>query len=341
MDTAEKDLYVKPYEYNAFADYVCKNHPDYEAWVTSHYIQLCGLDNSVAEQKGFVDYLAGNIFGRISLLNITDYSEEKVDNREHMINVFDCGLRMNHSFYLFLDHYAIKGMEEYGESHNIHDILLVDHTDDEYIYIENVGGKLKKRKLLKSDFVDAYYCHNNSCTFELSANMKARYSFDINVFLTSLDEYLNSLPPKDLQIYFDETDFFSEEFFEGKAKKTCCYGINSFNVAAKALCEAERLGYRADYRMIYILMEHSINLSRKVSYLSKEGYVNEDDAKLLIQELSQVSAAIRLCLYKTIKYDLDLKGGVANDIADKLIWAKNIEYNALLKLTDAINMSKP
>ncbi|SFU54238.1 hypothetical protein [Butyrivibrio sp. M55] len=328
----EIQTYVKTFQYLAFADYLIKDHPCYEDWKNNNYINLYGFEGG----RAAVDYCSGHLFGAFPLLNHIDRSDEINNDYEKFKETVLKGTEVGKAFYFNVDHYYIKNYSEYGTKHIVHDILLVKRICDGFECIENIYGFLKKTVIEEDDLLRAFSRNKDKCVFELFSNDKKSFSFDYQEFTHMLDDYVNSTDISDhKEIYFHQSGFFSNDFFGDRFKEGTVYGINVYDFIIGCIEKSVGKNEMVDFRLVFILLEKNTNLSEKIRYIKKKGYISGSIDELE-DELLEICKALKKIVYLVIMYDTSFNKKYITGIGQLLKELKDQEYevyNNILKLS--------
>ena len=329
------DFYVQPYQYNAFADLIIQKHPDYNAYVNNNFIQIIGM-NSINEDIGiFVDYLCGNVYGRLPLLNVTDYSYLKNKDKQQTIQLIKNGLKGNKKYYLFLDHFYIENTTEYQKRHFQHDILLLSNENGFFRYLENVNGYILEYVIEEKNFFYNFYSHNNSHIFELTYNTNERYYFELDRFLQMLNDYTYGNKVNNMKLYLPECGFYSNNFFDGRINRIDHWGINVYDIIAQRTSNSVKNHSFIDYRAYYIMFEKNQNLIKKLDYCIKERHIRNYDFATEKKQLKELCTDLQNMMYRAIKYNYrshQLKG--IEKLATEVLEIKKTEQQILKNIID-------
>lgn len=295
------DFYVKPFQYNAFADYVIRNHPNYVEWTNNNYIQLAAKDILEADLE--VDYFCGSVFGKIPLMSMIDHYEIRRYDGQEAYDIIVLGLEKGFKYYLFLDHFYIKSSQFFQKRHHVHDVLVVGRTDGMINFLENTDGFIRKFEISESEFLSSYLSHDNYCTFELNANNDVKYAFSIERFENMLNEYAFGIDSSvNSDQYLDNNGYYSKEFFEAKFERINCWGVNVYDSISRKTIELAKQKKFVDYRWYYLVMEKNNILCKKLDYCKKRGYIGEIESDLVSQRLNELSNEIKKNMNRVVKY---------------------------------------
>lgn len=302
------EFYIQPYQYNAFADKVIREHPDYEDWVNNNYIQLVGNAVLETDVHSTVEYFSGTTFGKLPLLNIVDLSKrrEKMvteEDRENLLNDIFEALSNKNDLYLHFDHYYVKNSEYYMKEHMVHDVLVFDYTGETVSYYENVGGMYTKFVIDKEEFITAYLGNDNAMTYVLSCNKEFRYKFDLERFVTMIEDYaLGNDSRENKELYLYEDGFFSDDFYTMKESGEKNFGVEVYKTVRDYSLNYKETSVGLDYRMYFTLFEHNRRMIEKLNYCCEKGYINFEDFKNEIEELGEITNTLYQILAKVIQY---------------------------------------
>lgn len=305
------EFYTQPYQYNAFADYVIKDHPDYEDWTQNNYVQLIGDAEIDKEANSTIEYFTGTVFGKLPMLHIQDIAKRKrkalklntPEAKEELADYILKAVSKKKCAYLFFDHYHIKSSESYMKEHMKHDVMIVDYSDDKVTYFENVGGMYTKLVIDKEEFMAAYFGNDDACTFILSPNRKFSYRFDIDRFITMLEDYTYA---KDSRVhedmYLTYEGFVSKDFWPLKEKGSKNFGINTYETVKNYSIHYRETKVGFDYRMYYLLFEHDRRMVEKLNYICERGYADFATLGQEISELGELTDSLYQILTKAIQF---------------------------------------
>lgn len=326
------DFYVKPFQYNAFADYVIRKHPNYVEWINNNFIQLVAKD--IPEVDLEVDYLCGNVFGKLPLMSMTDHYEIRKHDGQEEYAVIVHGLEKGFKYYLFLDHFYLKESRFFGARHWIHDVLLIGKKDGRIHFLENTDGFIHEFEVSESEFLSSYLSHDIYCTFELGVNKDEKYDFSIERFGNMLKEYafgIDSLANQDQ--YLANRGYYSKDFFEAKLKEVNCWGVNVYDSISRKTIELANQKQFVDYRWYYLVMEKNDILCKKMDYCQTRGYIGKTESEMLSQRLNALSNEIKKNMNRVVKYTysgFSLKG--IPEIGLKMLEIKEKDFEIYMEL---------
>lgn len=330
----ELELYVKPYQYNAFADYIVREHPDYEEWANNHFIELVGMDQIKEDIPVSVDYLSGNIYGKIPLLSIIDYSYLKNKDKDKVIKLIEEGLSAGKRYYVFIDHFYMKNTKEYQNEHMVHDILLIKNEDGKFYFFENVDGFIDEYEMEKALFWKIFYAHDIECIYELGISEEAEYTFDIGLFRKMIEDYTFA---RDLsgsyKEYLPDCGFYSNEFFDGRLEKITYWGIDVYDIISKKTKVNAKHKEYVDYRCYYILIERNQNMISKLMFCIDRGYIGKESVEDIIERLNNINARIKKNMHRVFKYIYsDFRVSGMDEVADSMQEIKQEEKEVYIDL---------
>ena len=295
------DFYVKPFQYNAFADYVIREHSNYVDWINNNFSQLVATD--IPEADLSVDYFCGTVYGKLPLMSMNEHYEiRKHDGQEEYENIV-IGLGKGYKYYLFLDHYYVRSSQYFEKKHVIHDVLVISKKDEIISFLENTDGFIHKFEITEGEFLRSYLLHENYCTFELSVNNEEKYEFSIDRFGLMIKEYtmgINSINNE--SNYLSEKGYFSKEFYELKVKNANSWGINVYDNISQNTIDLANKKCFVDYRWFYLMMERNENMCNKLKYCKTRGYIGEFECDLTCNKLTIIRNEIKKNMNKVIKY---------------------------------------
>ncbi|MBR5762915.1 MAG: amino acid adenylation domain-containing protein, partial [Lachnospiraceae bacterium] len=345
------EFYTQPYQYNAFADYVIQAHPDYEDWTQNNYIQLIGNAEVDAAANSTIEYFTGTVFGKLPMLKIQDIAKRKKkalkldtpEVKEELADYILGAVSKGKKSYLFFDHYYIKSSEAYLKAHQKHDVMIIDYADDKVSYFENVGGMYTKFVIDKEEFMAAYFGTNDACTFILSPNKKFSYKFDMDRFITMLEDYTyarDSRVNEDMYLTYD--GFVSKDFYGPKDKGIKNFGIKTYETVKKYSLAYKETSIGFDYRMYYLLFEHDRRMVEKLNYCCEHGYADYRTIGKEISELGELTDTLYQILTKAIQFNyVTPTDEQVEEITDRLMEAykrEKVLYEELLnKLCESQN----
>lgn len=331
------NFYVQPYQYNAFADYIIQGHECYEEWINNQFVEMIGMNSIKEDIIITIDYLSGNIYGKMPLLSIIDYSYMKNQDREGSIKKISEGVKSGKKYYVFVDHFYMPNARGYQKRHSVHDVLIIKNEDGIFHYLENVDGFIKEYEIPVDEFFEIFYAHDIECIYELDIDKESKYYFDIKTFRTMLEDYVTGRDVKDhWDIYLDNSGFYSSEFFDARLNQVDYWGINVYDLVAKNVLQHAEKKESIDYRTIYIMQEKNQNLISKLNFCVKRGYLKEEDIQEIVEKLKKICARLGKDVRKIYKYVCS--GFVApgmESIAEDIKISKEEEkeiYNSILDL---------
>ena len=314
----KNNYYVKPYEYNAFADIVISDHQDYKAWNANNYIQVFVTELNNKTKDIYIDYLSGSVYGCIPILKIEDLSPDKINNPQQVYDRIKLGLSQGYVYYTFLNHSYIpfysKDLFDYEE----HDVLINSKNSNEIKYIENLKGEYELYEVNEEKIKESFLNCNNNCVFELKSDKNMRYKFNLDSFIKMLYEYLNSKEPKDESVYFHKNGFYSENFFGEKKSSALAYGIDSYSYIVEYVIKNINQKRNIDYRMFYLLKEHKHNMIDKISYLVQHNYIHKDKAEKLMEQFKNLENRLNTIMHIVMKYNYKLTSNVVDRVVGEI-----------------------
>lgn len=320
------EFYVKPYQFNAFADYVISSHPDYEAWNNNNYIQMIGNAEIEKTVHSTVEYYTGTVFGRLPMLDINDLSKKKEalkteEERENFTNGLLDVINNKHCLYMMSDHYYLSNSEAYQKEHVKHDVLAYEYADGKIGYFESVGGMYGKFSVDAKEFFEAYYGTSDPCTFELSCNEKFSYKFDLKRFTTMLEDYAFARDSRERwNLYICDTGFISPDFYRMKDAGEKCFGVEVFKTVRDYSLNYKETSVGIDYRMYYILFEHDQKMLEKLQYCCEHGYIDPSKIGAEMGRLGELVNELYMLLTKVIQFNyVDPTDEQVKEVVEKLM----------------------
>lgn len=300
---------VKVYQLYSFMESLLQeNHKSYEDWFVMNHNQLGSLRNSRGEI--LMEYLAGTTFGLHPLIEIVDISNEN-DRKEKKLlhDTLIGGLNDDRAWYIHADHYYLPWYPEYQKSHFVHDILIHDYdiTANTFTYMEFVGNEYRNITADWDVLFVALSKHDNKCFHSFRVRTELNYKFDINKFILMLEEYLLGKKPVDLGVYYDLNAYMSEDYYGKKLEMRLKYGIETYESIKEHVCCKVKKGQAVDYHTIYIMLEHKMNMAEKIDYLTRNGYLTQEQKRELLDDLNHIITELKKDLRIVMKYDFTLK----------------------------------
>ena len=314
----KKEYYVQPYEYNAFADAVISEHPDYEAWNMNNYIHTFITNRKHDNGEIYVDYLSGTVFGLIPILKIEDLSPEKLTDPQQIYERVKDGIKHGLVYYTFLDHFYFPFSQEYQRVHDAHDVMICSLNDNNFGYVENIRGAYHLYTVDEEKLRESFLNCKNNCVFELSPDLNNHFEFDIDSFKQMVFDYMNSRKPDDESIYFHENGFYSDGFFEPKKTLTVAYGIDAYALLVEYMSKRVESKQMVDYRGFYLLREHKHNMIGKLEYLVRHNYLDSEKAEKLITDFRNIEHRLNLMMCKVVKYDFKFSADAVEGVAEEM-----------------------
>ena len=330
---------IKVYQLYSFMESILEaNHKDYEDWFVMNHNQLGSLRNSRGEI--LMEYLVGTTFGLHHLIEINNISQKNDrQDKELLHETLVGGLNDDQAWYIHADHYYLPWYPEYQKNHVVHDILIYDYDEnaDAFTYMEFAGNEYKTISAEWDMLFEALSKHDNTCFHGFRVRKELDYKFDIDKFITILEEYLLGKAPSDPDMYYDFDAFMSQDYYGNRKEMRLKYGIDTYESVSEHVRSKVRKGEPVDYHTIFLMLEHKANMVEKVEYLCRNGYLTVEQKDELLRSLKRIISELQKDLRIVMKYDFTLK-----PIPDGAL-LKNLDeiYNSERKLfTTFIGMLK-
>lgn len=349
----ELDITVQKYFntnlYHAYPLCILLAKEKYLPWFYENYVQLWGIvwnhnwvDNGLTDS--FWTGYTGGIYNQLLDITALDYAVTKyIPNiilfaKEKLLN--------NQYLVIFVDEYYITTSAAYNSNHFTHEYLLYGFNTDTNSFL-TIGfdknriftklsidmGEFKKAfenaKTLYKNRTDVSWLGGQSIVILKDKEFSGEYPFDLKVFNTNLNNYLNSSVKR------------SDEYFYNFWNLDICevhYGIDTYNIVTKLLEFSTFDGIEIDYKQVHLLYENKCAILTRLKYVSDK-YDAHNLLENLISRYEIVVNNINIVRMKVIKittqnlknvdkikYDIAIK-----DLCERLCESMDSEKSILTK----------
>ena len=333
--------------YNGYActTGICIQHPAGIEWLVQNYV------NYMVTYNESFDYVIFDYFYEDTIYNtaINFFQPENrvlfpyscysvpMDEISDIIRFIKRAIDSGYYICLFVN---FKNLSQYSwETDFIHDIFIYGYDDEkELIYATGykIGEKYRKMKHTFEEISLAY--ENTKIDFHTADEFDTkrisffkykenfRYNFRIDKFIRSLKEYLNF---SDNSKAVQRTVCFNRNISE-----QTIYGIKGINVMIRYLKSIKRKDF-IDYRQMYFLYNHKVNMQYKIHFLIEKGYLKTSS---IAEKYDTVVKASKICLSLTLKYSITKKEELIEKIIFYLETVYRKEIEIFTELVDFLEM---
>lgn len=324
---------IRTNQYNAYAESILYFHKDYYNWLANNYIELLAVKGEYGLE---IEYLSGNIFGSIPMLEFEVIDKSGLISSERDVHSYlKERIDSNRYIYTHLDEYYVPNRIDYGKKKFIHDVLIYGYDLVRKTYYL-IGYNDKRNYAVSEISFNKLYiaiCNNNNCLININLN-DTDYVFNKKRFLEMLIHYYDETNCFDhLNLYLDMKTFHNE-FYNTRLDNSLYYGIGIYNCYDEFIeaCVSKKSQLIDKY--FYLLYEHKKSMLFKVKYLEDNNYINDvNEIKVYYNSLIHKT---RILLYQSIKFNLNRNSQLLIDIKNNLYEIKTLDKKVVEKLISKI-----
>ncbi|UJF34503.1 hypothetical protein [Paenibacillus hexagrammi] len=260
---------MKCWQFSAFPLAILLNHEQSLEWMFSSFIQVSGHTNFLTHPVPFGFYEVDYAYNPWLKVHRLDRSLMPVFRTSIKELVIDC-LKRGYYLYLNLDEFYVPNRVPYQKFNRSHDVLVYGFDEEEELFhLLGYNERLifDKTTISFAEFEQAYhsleevpnYCHQ---IYLYQFNEKGAFTFDIELVIQSLKEYLYS------------RNTAAKYKLLAEPEPTFLFGMQTYEILQGYM---EHLigspdGY-VDLRYMHMLWEHKHWMTRRVQFLIEKGYL--------------------------------------------------------------------
>lgn len=256
----------------------------YEAWLAMNYIQL--FDNTQdpigrlwLDYKMFFYKNFRYEFGYASQFLDIEYQASSFVDKIFDTPISALKAYLSEGYYVAfpLDEYYIKGRDAWKRNHYIHHNLIygIDEEKDE-VYILGYERKLKSTVISTKDYESAYTVSESSVVKYKYAPCAVPFKFSLDLFVDSLNAFLNS-------------ESRTSQYISFMSDHPGSCGISALEAFYEN--EYKRNLFLEDNRISYVIYEHSILMKKKLKYINEKILIDTDLSSLVLKVEEQITKA--------------------------------------------------
>lgn len=245
-------------------------------WFYSNFIAL-SCDVNCTHRR--LDYLTlskhWEFYAAEYFLDINSFRAEEILDLGGVKYIKKCINRQKYCE-LKIDQYYLKGREEYGEEHHLHQNLIYGYDDRQKCFLligyQN-DGKIAKFLLSYKNFEKSirHYAEENVKTLHYAEDGHS-YLFQPLYVRKMLQEYLNSL-----------NSSISTEFILPQDDRK--YGLAIYD---GLMSEQGIKVLLSDRRVSYLLWEHKYHMKGRIDYLTAQGIFSKEERESLQKDMTEI-----------------------------------------------------
>jgi amino acid adenylation domain-containing protein len=257
---------------------VILNHPESYAWFYNYYIQLEAPPDGVGVRLDFYTTL---LFKTCPFIYYQRMSRDLVAKKWRRISdyIIDC-LDLGYYVYFLIDRFYIPEYAQYQKEHKIHDIFVFgyDLAGKSFNVADCFsGGLYRYAKVTFTQIENGYrniHLTDRPDWFDgvelISYRDKFHYTFDINLMISFIKDYLSSTSTS--QRYKIPSEKYCAE---GLERKNFVYGLAVYQLLQDFMKKFRKdLNY--DIRPFYVLWNHKTVMLDRIKYLAANNYLKND-----------------------------------------------------------------
>lgn len=331
------------YLHHAYPLSVMPEHPHYLPWLHSHYIQWSAdpeffhhLDEHILVnyyQPMHTHHYNELLHLKILTTDLLTHMKTRMD----LISFFKQSIDQGEYVYLFLDEYYLPGKAMYGRHHFSHDTLLFGYDDETQVFHTlgfNHNYEYGQTAIGYEPFLESYHLADRSkeyYTKEIvlySLNKDRSYTFDIQLVMDSLEDYVSSRNS-------------SDRYRAIAAPNHHVYGIKVYEEIIKYLkmLQSNPEIYR-NIIPIHLLWEHKKMMVDRFEYMKQHHYWSPaEELTEKVQEIEREAFLIRKSFYKYaffLKEDTSLLEDTIQRIQMLAVKESQVLEQALQELRGAV-----
>ncbi len=254
---------IKTFLFHAYPLAVMENHPDFESWFYTNYIQLYYQIGSPHKLNFYGLNLIHGVWDYYPLLDVERMSQEMLRvMRADIVELARWIIQSEGYVNVFLDEYYTEHRLAFRTEHRTHDFLLYGYDDSQQHFL-TVGFDENHRytsthipyKALQNAF--ASVTEKRSMVI-LRVNKEKRFALDFENIQEMVSDYLQSADTsKRFKMY-------------GNAKPDMVYGLAVYREMQAYVDQIEKGEDFMDIRAFTLLYEHKTVMAKRIRYLLKE-----------------------------------------------------------------------
>lgn len=281
---------------------VMENHPDFENWFYTNYIQLYYQIGSPHKLNFYGLNLIHGVWDYYPLLDIERISQEMLRvMRADMVELARWAIQTEGYVNVFLDEYYTEHRYAFQTEHRTHDFLLYGYDDSQQHFL-TVGFDENQRytsthipyEALRNAF--ASVTEKRSMVI-LRVNREKRFALDFENIQEMVSDYLQSADTsKRFKMY-------------GNPKPDMVYGLAAYRELQTYIEQIEKGEDFLDIRAFTLLCEHKAVMAKRIRYLQKENAIQcSGDILVKLDEIAERATCIKnlMLKYSLIKQPRDL-----------------------------------
>lgn len=293
---------IKTFLFHAYPLAVMENHPDFENWFYTNYIQLYYQIGSAHKLNFYGLNLTLGVWDYYPLLDVEYISQEMLrEMRADIVELVRWVIQNGGYVYVFLDEYYTEHRYAFQMEHRTHDFLLYGY-DDSHQHFLTVGFDENQRYTSTHIPYEALQNAFASVTEKrfmiiLRVNKEKRFALDFENIREMVSDYLQS----------EDT---SRRFkMYGNAKPDMVYGLAAYRELQTYIEQIKKDEEFLDMRVFTLLCEHKTVMAKRIRYLQKENAI-QCSGEILVKfdEIVERATCIKnlMLKYSLIKQPRDL-----------------------------------
>ncbi len=285
----------------------------YYNWLYMNFIQL-NL-NKYEVSKVYLNYYSMPYLGSVNEQPIAQqFIESKRDSYDEVIDLFHSFKEyvfycLEHKYYVVIsiDEFYVPGVRHYQKQHFYHPLLIYGYDEDNKKFlvmdydIKPLISQIDEELLDNKEIAKNKY---SLMRYKFLSNIHSDYlMLDIKSLVQSFRDYLNG----------NALDY---RFSHMLPRLRGSYGIN---VLKDLICD-ERGRYLLchDMRIAYLLYEHCVLMQKRISFLTTEGHISEEEESCCIEMAARMVEEADVLKNCVIKYGIKEGRGTALSTLAKL-----------------------
>lgn len=311
--------------------------PTYNDYFTAHYVnlfydfKLSSLDFVLPRFYTVENFLTSTMIG---------YDDPDIISEKYFFEMLHHSIANGYYLYANINERYIPNRSAYQKYDFQHNILVygIDTSQRKIksiaytIYNEDGSLRYQPEEIDYDDFINSLAnpsegthtserIYKNERTYIDFVKVKPGhvFSFDVNVLLHQLDDYLNA----------------RNVIFEENSEPDCVYGIAVYEVLIKKFKSAERISLRATK----LLLEHKQCMLKRMEYLISNQIISVKSYLAEYEEISQIFNKVHLLAIKhNMTNSKNIKDLLCNEIEQSVEKEKEILYRLMCDIRDTNKM---
>jgi hypothetical protein len=309
------------YLHHAYQLSVAQQHPSFNDWFYSNYIQL-----TYHPETGWLNFFLARLecypLVYYQLLNIQIFINNNIDIVDFIINCINSG----YYIWLYLDEFYVPNRISYNTGHLIHECLIYGYNTDKSCFYSagfDTRHNYSFSEISYTDFIKAFYNSDINKPVNIVKHQETdRYNFDIQNVMNLLEDYVYSKnTSKRLSIYSNPTS-------------DVIYGLQIYEYLRKNFENPPTKEFLDDIRSLHILWEHKKCMTSRIKFLYENKYLDKlEPYYSKYKEIENKALALR---NMQIKYTYTRDDDEIKKIATYIDEIRNEEKEILVELLECI-----